>query len=133
MGQFAAFAQDVPLAVKWTERAYALAPDPDKAAFLARLYYSRLVDEMAAERLSLAKRELAKVPFLGNYMRRMGMVLVDRADPRRAKATVGRAEDLLAAGKSVISFPEGTRSRDGRCSGRASRAGCGKTRGARIS
>lgn len=62
----------------------------------------------------LAKRELAKVPFLGNYMRRMGMVLVDRADPRRAKATVGRAEDLLAAGKSVISFPEGTRSRDGR-------------------
>ncbi|GMU64699.1 MAG: 1-acyl-sn-glycerol-3-phosphate acyltransferase [Acidobacteriota bacterium] len=62
----------------------------------------------------LAKRELAKVPFLGSYMRLMGMVLVDRADPRRAKATVGRAAELLAAGCKVISFPEGTRSRDGR-------------------
>lgn len=62
----------------------------------------------------LAKRELAKVPFLGSYMRLMGMVLVDRADPRRAKATVGRAAELLAAGRKVISFPEGTRSRDGR-------------------
>jgi 1-acyl-sn-glycerol-3-phosphate acyltransferase len=62
----------------------------------------------------LAKRELAKVPFLGSYMRRMGMVLVDRAAARRATASVGRAAELLAAGRSVVSFPEGTRSRDGR-------------------
>jgi len=62
----------------------------------------------------LAKRELANVPFLGWYIRAMGMVLVDRRDPRRAHATVELAQGLLAAGRSVVSFPEGTRSRDGR-------------------
>jgi 1-acyl-sn-glycerol-3-phosphate acyltransferase len=62
----------------------------------------------------LAKRELAQVPFLGWYIRAMGMVFVDRRDARRASATVGRAARLLAAGESVMSFPEGTRSRDGR-------------------
>jgi 1-acyl-sn-glycerol-3-phosphate acyltransferase len=62
----------------------------------------------------LAKRELAAVPFLGWYIRAMGMVFVERRDPRAGRASVGRAADLLASGKSVLSFPEGTRSRDGR-------------------
>ena len=61
----------------------------------------------------LAKRELAQVPFLGWYIRAMGMVFVDRRDPRRASATVDQAAQRLAAGASVVSFPEGTRSRDG--------------------
>jgi 1-acyl-sn-glycerol-3-phosphate acyltransferase len=61
----------------------------------------------------LAKKELATVPFLGWYLRAMGMVLVDRRDRRRATASVGRAADLLASGRSVVSFPEGTRSRTG--------------------
>ena len=65
----------------------------------------------------LAKRELAAVPFLGWYIRAMGMVFVDRRDPRRAHATVDHAQRLLAAGRSVVSFPEGTRSRDGRVRG----------------
>jgi 1-acyl-sn-glycerol-3-phosphate acyltransferase len=62
----------------------------------------------------LAKRELAAVPFLGWYIRAMGMVFVDRRDPRRAHATVDHAQRLLESGRSVVSFPEGTRSRDGR-------------------
>jgi 1-acyl-sn-glycerol-3-phosphate acyltransferase len=61
----------------------------------------------------LAKRELARVPFLGAYIRAMGMVFVDRRDPRRASASVDQAARRLAAGDSVVSFPEGTRSRDG--------------------
>jgi len=61
----------------------------------------------------LAKRELAAVPFLGWYIRAMGMVFVERHDPRRASATVDRAAGLLENGRSVLSFPEGTRSRDG--------------------
>ncbi len=61
----------------------------------------------------LAKRELAAVPFLGWYIASMGMVFVDRQDPRHGRATVSRAAALLAAGRSVVSFPEGTRSRDG--------------------
>lgn len=62
----------------------------------------------------LAKRELERVPFLGWYIRAMGMIFVDRADRRGATATVTRTGDLLARGGQVASFPEGTRSRDGR-------------------
>jgi len=62
----------------------------------------------------IAKRELARVPFLGRFMRAMGMVFVDRTDSRRASSSVAHAAAILAAGGSVVSFPEGTRSRDGR-------------------
>jgi 1-acyl-sn-glycerol-3-phosphate acyltransferase len=62
----------------------------------------------------VAKQELARVPFLGAYIRAMGMVFVDRRDLRGAKASVDRVAASLAAGASVVSFPEGTRSGDGR-------------------
>jgi 1-acyl-sn-glycerol-3-phosphate acyltransferase len=61
----------------------------------------------------LAKRELAGVPLLGRYIRSMGMVFVERRAARTASAAVGRAAELLASGRAVVSFPEGTRSRDG--------------------
>lgn len=61
----------------------------------------------------VAKRELGRVPFLGRFLRTMGMVLVDRSNLRRATDAVHAATALLAAGRSVVSFPEGTRSRDG--------------------
>jgi 1-acyl-sn-glycerol-3-phosphate acyltransferase len=58
----------------------------------------------------LAKKELARVPFLGWYIEAMGMVFVDRGDRRRAASSVDRARALLDAGASLASFPEGTRS-----------------------
>ncbi len=61
----------------------------------------------------LAKQELARVPFLGWYIAAMGMVFVDRTDRRKAVASVDRAGELLAAGGSLVSFPEGTRSAPG--------------------
>lgn len=62
----------------------------------------------------VAKRELAAVPLLGWYIRAMGMVFVDRADRRSAAASVGAAGELIARGRVLVTFPEGTRSRDGR-------------------
>jgi len=62
----------------------------------------------------LAKQELARVPFLGAYIRAMGMVFVDRRDARRAKASVDRVAASLRGGAAIVSFPEGTRSADGR-------------------
>ena len=53
------------------------------------------------------------MPFLGWYIAAMGMVFVDRTDRRKAVASVGRAGELLAAGGSLVSFPEGTRSAPG--------------------
>lgn len=61
----------------------------------------------------LAKQELARVPFLGWYIAAMGMVFVDRGDRRKAVASVDRASALLAAGGSLVSFPEGRRSAPG--------------------
>lgn len=61
----------------------------------------------------VAKQELARVPFLGWYMAAMGMVFVDRSARRKAIASVDAAGELLAAGASLVSFPEGTRSAPG--------------------
>jgi 1-acyl-sn-glycerol-3-phosphate acyltransferase len=64
--------------------------------------------------LFVAKRELGRVPFLGWFMKAMGMVLVDRGDRKEAVRGVEAAAGRLREGWSLLSFPEGTRTTDGR-------------------
>jgi 1-acyl-sn-glycerol-3-phosphate acyltransferase len=64
--------------------------------------------------LFMAKRELARIPFLGWYIQAMGMVFIERGARTAGAASVGHAAERLEQGWSVLSFPEGTRSRDGR-------------------
>jgi 1-acyl-sn-glycerol-3-phosphate acyltransferase len=61
----------------------------------------------------IAKDSLGNFPFLGWHLRRTGHMLVDRRNPDRA-AIFGWASRLTSQGLSLIVFPEGTRSRDGR-------------------
>jgi 1-acyl-sn-glycerol-3-phosphate acyltransferase len=61
----------------------------------------------------IAKESLGHVPFLGWHLRRTGHMLVDRSRPDRTKI-FGWASRLTSSGLSLIVFPEGTRSRDGR-------------------
>jgi 1-acyl-sn-glycerol-3-phosphate acyltransferase len=61
----------------------------------------------------IAKESLGKFPFIGWHLRRTGHMLVDRSRPDRAKI-FGWASRLINNGLSLILFPEGTRSRDGR-------------------
>ncbi|HKC55709.1 MAG TPA: lysophospholipid acyltransferase family protein [Vicinamibacterales bacterium] len=61
----------------------------------------------------IAKASLGRFPFLGWHLSRTGHILVDRRHPNRA-AIFGRASRLMREGLSLIVFPEGTRSRDGR-------------------
>jgi len=61
----------------------------------------------------IAKESLGRVPFLGWHLRRTGHMLVDRRRPDRA-AIFFWASRLTSKGLSLIMFPEGTRSRDGR-------------------
>ena len=61
----------------------------------------------------IAKASLGSFPFLGWHLRRTGHLLVDRGRPDRS-AIVSWASRLTAQGLSLIVFPEGTRSRDGR-------------------
>jgi 1-acyl-sn-glycerol-3-phosphate acyltransferase len=61
----------------------------------------------------IAKDSLGRFPFLGWHLRRTGHMLVDRSRPNRARI-FGWASRLTSNGLSLIVFPEGTRSRDGR-------------------
>jgi 1-acyl-sn-glycerol-3-phosphate acyltransferase len=61
----------------------------------------------------IAKESLGNFPFLGWHLRRTGHMLVDRRRPDRSRI-FGWASRLTSNGLSLIVFPEGTRSRDGR-------------------
>jgi 1-acyl-sn-glycerol-3-phosphate acyltransferase len=64
--------------------------------------------------LFIAKQELSRIPFLGWFMKGMGMVLIDRADRKEAVRSIEAVAERLREGWSLLSFPEGTRSADGR-------------------
>ncbi|HEV2855065.1 MAG TPA: lysophospholipid acyltransferase family protein [Thermoanaerobaculia bacterium] len=93
--------------------------DPSRVYFFVANHQSwvdipALFKALPVPLLFLAKRELARIPFLGSYMEAMGMVYVDRADRGKAVRAVSQAAQRLREGYSILSFPEGTRSPDGR-------------------
>ena len=61
----------------------------------------------------IAKESLGNIPFIGWHLRRTGHMLVDRKRPDSTRV-IHWAERLTSKGLSLIVFPEGTRSRDGR-------------------
>jgi 1-acyl-sn-glycerol-3-phosphate acyltransferase len=62
----------------------------------------------------VAKRSLFKMPFLGWHLKRSGHIPVDRERPREAMRSLDEAAEKIRAGSSVILFPEGHRSRNGK-------------------
>ncbi|HKY21761.1 MAG TPA: lysophospholipid acyltransferase family protein [Vicinamibacterales bacterium] len=61
----------------------------------------------------IAKESLGRFPFLGWHLQRAGHLLVDRRNPDRS-GILSRWRRLVADRISLIIFPEGTRSADGR-------------------
>jgi 1-acyl-sn-glycerol-3-phosphate acyltransferase len=61
----------------------------------------------------IAKKELLQVPLFGWAMWATKHITVDRSDPLDAVKSLERAKERIAAGISIVVFPEGTRSRDG--------------------
>jgi 1-acyl-sn-glycerol-3-phosphate acyltransferase len=58
----------------------------------------------------ILKRELLRLPLFGWYLRRAEQIAIDRTSGRAAlDEVVMRAKALLAEGRSVFIFPEGTR------------------------
>ena len=62
----------------------------------------------------IVKQELMRIPLLGCAMRRAGYIGIEREDPRKAVRSINEAAEKIKGGASVVIFPEGTRSLDGR-------------------
>uniref|UniRef100_A0A7R9ZJ14 Phospholipid/glycerol acyltransferase domain-containing protein n=1 Tax=Pseudictyota dubia TaxID=2749911 RepID=A0A7R9ZJ14_9STRA len=62
----------------------------------------------------IAKQELLKVPILSKSLRTSKHVILDRTNRRSQMETFKRGVGYLKAGVNLVTFPEGTRSRDGK-------------------
>jgi 1-acyl-sn-glycerol-3-phosphate acyltransferase len=59
------------------------------------------------------KKELFKIPIVGWCMRRLGFIGIDRKNPLIAMKKLEEESRSLKSKRSIIIFPEGTRTRDG--------------------
>ncbi len=59
----------------------------------------------------LAKKELKYVPFIGWYIWVSGMIFIDRKNKKKSTDSLRIAGEKVKAGKNIISFAEGTRSK----------------------
>ena len=62
----------------------------------------------------LAKKELFHIPLFGHALTKAGHIAIDRSDRRSAHKSLLDAARRIAAGVSVVIFPEGSRSSDDR-------------------
>ena len=61
----------------------------------------------------IAKKELFHIPIFGAAMKNAGYIEIDRGNHEKAMHSLDEAALRIREGKSVMSFPEGTRSRSG--------------------
>lgn len=64
----------------------------------------------------IAKAETEKMPIVGGWMRYIRCVFMDRSNPRAAVKAIRKGVDIVKSGYSLVIFPEGTRSLDGKLS-----------------
>jgi 1-acyl-sn-glycerol-3-phosphate acyltransferase len=68
----------------------------------------------AGKRIGIvAKKELLKIPVLGQGMGFVNVIAIDRTDPERAKQSMQRAGEVMKRGYSFGVFAEGTRAMPG--------------------
>lgn len=111
-GDIGTTAAGIQLAIKgeenlWKQRPAVFIFNHQSAADM--LIAAKLIRKQAR---GVAKKELKKVPILGQLMAASGTIFVDRADKEKAIEAMQPAVESLKNGTSVIIFPEGTRSLD---------------------
>lgn len=62
----------------------------------------------------MMKAPLRRIPLVGYACEKAGQIYVDNSTPGRLRGTMKRAEQLLSHGMSLVVFPEGARTLDGR-------------------
>jgi 1-acyl-sn-glycerol-3-phosphate acyltransferase len=65
----------------------------------------------------LAKKELFRIPIFGLAMKGAGYISIDRSNRKQAFKSIDVAAARVREGTSIVIFPEGTRSLDGRLKG----------------
>ena len=93
------------------------APPPDRSVVFASnhqsIYDIPIVFWTVPHQLRIiSKASLGRFPFLGWHLQRAGHLLVDRENP--GAGIVKKMQRMIAQQASLIIFPEGTRSADGR-------------------
>jgi len=61
----------------------------------------------------ILKKELMKLPVFNWAVKRAGYISIDRSSPSKARRTFKQAVTMIQAGKSLVIFAEGTRSKSG--------------------
>lgn len=62
----------------------------------------------------IAKKELAKIPILGRFIKKLGSILIDRNDVKSGAVALKKFAKISKTGEIITLFPEGTRSIDGK-------------------
>jgi len=62
----------------------------------------------------IMKASLRKAPFIGAACAAAGHIFIDRNSPKAAQESLEKAKQELQKGASVVIFPEGTRTHDGK-------------------
>lgn len=92
--------------------------DPEKTYIIAANHVSNFDILTISAHLPLqfrwvSKKELFQIPIMGQGMKRVGYVEIDRQNKEKAWAHLFEARSKLEEGFSLMFFPEGTRSPDG--------------------
>ncbi len=72
-----------------------------------------LIAALPVPAVYLAKQELKYMPFIGWACWAAGVIFIDRGDRERSIRSIHAAALQIRGGKSVVIFPEGTRTRTG--------------------
>lgn len=73
-----------------------------------------MISTLPCRPVFVAKRELARIPFLGWVIWLARFIFIDRENRPAARRSLREATARIRAGQAIVAFPEGTRSRDGR-------------------
>lgn len=61
----------------------------------------------------VGKKELSRIPFLGQAWEKVGHIAIDRSDHKAAIQSLQRVDEQFRTGRTIVMFPEGTRSPTG--------------------
>ena len=62
----------------------------------------------------ITKKEIFRIPIMGWALKRSRQIPMDRTNPRKGLASLRRAFEVLQQGISIVVFPEGTRTLNGK-------------------